>query len=176
ERQRQDGQPEEEVRHDCERVEAEDDRDPSERDLRGGPEERAKRSEPGEARESDDATRREPGREREREPDESDHAVPELDEGVEALLRVRLRAAPRPVVAPETRSRETYECARGDDDEERYARRESDTKKNRRRQRPDSGDRRLHGTSVRPVACATAGRPRTLLRSGRSPVGRGHAP
>ncbi len=77
-------------------------------------EERRERREPHAAREADDPARAEPGDERQRQADEGDHAVPELDERVESLLRVGLVAALRPVVAPEAGSGQPHERTRGD--------------------------------------------------------------
>jgi len=53
------------------------------------------------AAETEHAPGPEPRREREEDSHERDHPVPELDECVEALLRIRLVAAARPVLAAE---------------------------------------------------------------------------
>ncbi len=51
-------------------------------------------------------------------PDERHQAVAELDCGVAALLRIRLVAAARPVVASEARGRQPNDCPARDDDPE----------------------------------------------------------
>ena len=66
--------------------------------------------------------RRKPGEKREDQPDERDHPVPELDDGMEVPLRVGVVAAPRPVLASEPRPRQPDERTGRDDHEERRAR------------------------------------------------------
>ena len=93
-------------------------------------------------REAARPARRQPGGEREDDPDERDHAVAELDECVEALLRVGPVAAARPVLAAETRARQADERARRDDQEQRDARRERDPEERPRRDRSSPRRRR----------------------------------
>ncbi len=96
------------------------------------------------AREADDPARAEPGGQRQRQPDERDHAVPELDERVESLLGVGLVAALRPVVTAEARSGQPHERTRGDDEEERHAGGEREPQEPARRERADTCDRGDH--------------------------------
>ena len=91
-----------------------------------------------------DPARRQPRGERENDPDERDHSIAELDECVEALLRIGLVAAARPVLAPESRAREAHEGARRDDEEQRDARRESDAEVRPRRHRSSTSDGDCH--------------------------------
>ena len=143
-REREHDHREQEVRHHRERVEVDRDRDRAHRDLGDGDEERAERGEPSTARQPRHARGAEPGEEREREPDERDDPVAELDERVEALLRVGLVAAARPVLAPEPGSGQPHERARGDDEEERHARRERELEERGGRERPNACERRFH--------------------------------
>ena len=85
---------------------------------------------------------REPGREREEDADEGDHPVPELDEGVVPLLRVRLVPAARPVLAAEPGAGQPHERAGGHDEEERAARRRGEPEEPPRRHEPEAGGRR----------------------------------
>jgi hypothetical protein len=135
---------EQEVRHHRERVKIDRDRDRSHRDLRDGHEESRERGPADAPVESRHAERAEPGGERQRKPDERDDPVPELDERVEALLRVRLVAAARPVLAAEARSGQPDERARRDDEEERRARCERELEERRGRERSNAGERGVH--------------------------------
>ena len=150
-RERDDHEREQEVGHHRERMQVEDDRDAAERDLGDRPEEGRERGRLHPPGEPDDAPRREPGRERREDPDDSDDAVPELDHRVEVLRRERGRAAPRPVVAAEARAGEPDEGARRDDEPEQ--RRRADAI--RRNRRDETGAREAaHGrlTSERHAA------------------------
>ena len=158
-RQRERRQPEEEVRHHRQRVQVERDRDPAHRDLRDRDEEGAERRPARIAREPFDAPGAEPGRQGEHDSDQRNHAVAELDERVESLLGIRLRAAARPVLAAEPRPGEAYEGAGRDDEEERDARceRETHERPRRERSRPDRRDRHRYSSttpepsSIRPM-------------------------
>ena len=97
----------------------------------------AHRPQPGEATRP---ARRQPGRQREHDPDEGDHAVTELDECVEALLRIRLGTAARPVLASEARAGQADERTRRDHDEEHETRCESDPEERPCRDRSSSSD------------------------------------
>ena len=61
------------------------------------------------------------------------HAIAELDERMKALLRIGLVATAGPVLAAEARARQADERTRGDDEEERETRRESDPEERPRR-------------------------------------------
>ncbi len=157
--QREGGEPEEEVRHHRQWVQVERDRDPAHRDLSDRDEERAERRPTRVAREPFDPPGAEPGRQREHDPDQRNHAVAELDERVEALLGIRLRAAARPVLAAEPRPGEAHEGAGRDDEEERDARceRETHERPRRERSRTDRRDRHRYSSttpepsSIRPM-------------------------
>ena len=116
---RDDDDCEQKVGHHGNGVQLEQDGDPAERDLG----DRAERCEQGEnaheAWQSVDAPRREPGDDREDDPDECDHAVPELDRGMPARLGVRLVPALRPVVTAEPGGGQADDGTARDDDPER---------------------------------------------------------
>ena len=113
---------EEEVRHHGDGVQVEKDGDAPEGNLGN----RAERGDEGNVthppRQPFDAPRGEPGDEREDDADEGDHPVAELDRRVPALLRIRLVATTRPVVAAEAGGGEADDGTARDDDPEREER------------------------------------------------------
>ena len=154
-REREHREREQEVRHHRERVQVERDRDGAHRDLRDGQQERGERRESHATRKADDPARAEPGDERQRQTDEGDDAVPELDERVESLLRVGLVAALRPVVASETGSGQPHEGPRCDHEEEGRAGGEREPQEPTRRERADACDRGDHYSSTTPAPVST---------------------
>ena len=114
-----DEQGEEEVRHHRDRMEIEQHRDATERDLGDRSERRDERDVAHPAGQAVHPPRREPRDQREDDADERHHAVAELDRGVATLLGERLVAAPRPVVAAETGRSQPHDGTARDDDPER---------------------------------------------------------
>jgi hypothetical protein len=116
-RQSEGRQPEQEMRHDRERMEVDSNRDRPKRNLPDDDEERRECRSTTNRRQTLRSPSGEPGREGECEPYERNHPVAELDERVKALLGVRLVAATRPVLAAEPRAGEPDERTRRDHEE-----------------------------------------------------------